>query len=134
MSLEGSNGRAERGSPDVTASVMQRLGYRRAASAAELRAMRRHRVMLAVAKVSMVLAACALGAAWWMGASRGDRSQPAVGDALRGSLVQGAGKFDPILLGMPHAPRTSALGTPDATRVADAPAKPGETSPHVRSY
>ena len=134
MSREGSGGRAERGAPDVTAFVMQRLGYRRAASAAELRALRRQRVMRAVAKGAVVLAVCALGAACWFGASRGDRAQPAVGDALRGSLVQGAGKFDPILLGMPHAPRTSALESSDATRVADAPAKPGETSAHVRSY
>ena len=134
MSLEGSGRRTASGSPDVTASVMQRLGYRHASDAGELRAMRRRRVVRAAATGTVALAACAAAFAWWMGATRPERTQPAVGDALRGSLVQGAGKLDPILLGMPHAPRTSALQADDATRVADAPAKPGDAAPHVRSY
>jgi hypothetical protein len=120
--------------PDVTDSVMRRLGYHRAADAAELRSMRRRRIAIASLQGTVVLAACALGAAWWMGQTRSDRTQPAVGDALRGSIVQGAGKLDSILLGMPRVPNTSVMQAPEAPRSQELPSKSPEPAPHVRSY
>jgi hypothetical protein len=96
-------------SPDVTHSVMHRLGYNRATDPAQARSMRTSRIVVGIAQGALVLAACALGAAWWMGNSRADRSQPAVGDALRGSVVQGAGRLDSILLGMPRVSNSDIL-------------------------
>lgn len=120
--------------PDFTDSVMARLGYRRVTAAAELRAIRVRRVSVLALQGSVVLAACALGAAWWFNRARPERDQPAVGDALRGSLVQGAGRLDSILLGMPRVPTRSAVASDDATRVADAPARTADGAHAVRTY
>lgn len=122
-------------SPDFTDSVMARLGYRRVTSEAERRSIRRRRLLTLGLQASVVLAACALGAAWWMNRSRPARDQPAMGDALRGSLVQGAGRLDSILLGMPRVPDRSAAVADDAARVADAPPSRAVDAPHaVRTY
>lgn len=121
-------------SPDVTASVMHRLGYSRAADPAQARSMRTRRVVVGIAQGALVLAACALGAAWWMGNTRAERSQPAVGDALRGSVVQGAGRLDSILLGMPRVPSTSVLQASETNRAPDAAAKVPDGATHIRSY
>ncbi len=118
--------------PDVTASVMQRLGYRRAASPSERRTLRARRVAVRIAQAGIVLAAVALGVVWW-GGRPAERSQPAVGDALRGSVVQGAGRLDAILLGMPRVPSTSAVQSADAER-ASAPAPAADPAVQVRTY
>lgn len=120
--------------PDVTDAVMARLGYRRVTSDSERRAIRRRRLAVVGLQASVVLAACALGAAWWMNRSRPAREQPAVGDALRGSLVQGAGRLDSILLGMPRVPNRSAAVADDAARVADVPPRPADAPHAVRTY
>ena len=120
--------------PDVTDSVMRRLGYHRAVDAAELRSMRRRRIAIASLQGTVVLAACALGAAWWMGNSRADRSQPAVGDALRGSVVQGAGRLDSILLGMPRVSSSDVLQASETKRAPEAASTVTDGAVHVRSY
>lgn len=126
-------GRASDGrSPDVTESVMHRLGYRRAADRSEARAIRTRRIAVRVAQAATVLAAVALGVAWWGGRSA-ERSQPAVGDAMRGSVVQGAGRLDAILLGMPRVPSTSAVQSADADG-AKAPAPAADSAVQVRTY
>jgi hypothetical protein len=119
-------------SPDVTDSVMRRLGYRRPSSAAERRSLRTRRVAIGAAQAAVVLAAVALGVAWWGGRSV-ERTQPAVGDALRGSVAQGAGRLDAILLGMPRVPSTSAVQSADAER-ASAAAPAAEPAVQVRTY
>lgn len=121
-------------SPDVTHSVMHRLGYNQAADPAQARSMRTSRVVVGIAQGALVLAACALGAAWWMGSTRAERSQPAVGDALRGSVVQGASRLDSILLGMPRVPNTSVLQASETTRVPDSALKVSDGAAHVRSF
>jgi hypothetical protein len=90
--------------------------------------------VVGIAQGALVLAACALGAAWWMGNTRAERSQPAVGDALRGSVVQGAGRLDSILLGMPRVPSTSVLQASETNRAPDAAAKVPDGATHIRSY
>lgn len=117
-------------SPDVTDSVMRRLGYRRTADRSQARAIRARLLAVRVSQAATVIAAVALGVVWWNGRAA-DRSQPAVGDAMRGSVVQGAGRLDAILLGMPRVPSTSAVQSADA-EVAKAPA--ADSAVHVRTY
>lgn len=119
-------------SPDVTDAVMRRLGYRRPSSAAERRSLRTRRVVIGVAQVSVVLSAVALGVAWWSARSA-ERTQAAVGDALRGSVVQGAGRLDAILLGMPRVPSTSTVQSADAERPS-APLPAAEPAMQARTY
>lgn len=119
-------------SPDVTDTVMQRLGYRRTAGRSQVRAIRARLVAVRLAQAATVLAAIALGIAWW-GGRPSERSQPAVGDAMRGSLVQGAGRLDAILLGMPRVPSTSAVQSADA-EVASTPAPAADSTAQVRTY
>ncbi|RLS48758.1 MAG: hypothetical protein DWH89_02700 [Planctomycetota bacterium] len=121
-------------SPDVTHSVMHRLGYNRATDPAQARSMRTSRIVVGIAQGALVLAACALGAAWWMGNSRADRSQPAVGDALRGSVVQGAGRLDSILLGMPRVSSSDVLQASETKRAPEAASTVTDGAVHVRSY
>lgn len=129
------NDRNEQGSsPDVTDSVMHRLGYNRATDPVQARSMRTSRIVVGIAQGALVLAACALGAAWWMGSSRADRSQPAVGDALRGSVVQGAGRLDSILLGMPRVSSSDILQASDTKRAPEAASAVTDGAVHVRSY
>ena len=78
-------------SPDVTDSVMRRLGYRRTADRSQARAIRARLLAVRVSQAATVIAAVALGVVWWNGRAA-DRSQPAVGDAMRGTGVQGAGR------------------------------------------
>jgi hypothetical protein len=89
-------------------------------------------VAIGVAQAVVVLAAVALSVAWWGGRSV-ERTQPAVGDALRGSVAQGAGRLDAILLGMPRVPSTSAVQSADADR-ASAAAPAAEPAVQVRTY
>jgi len=121
-------------SPDVTHSVMHRLGYNQANDPAQARSMRTSRIVVGIAQGALVLAACALGAAWWIGNSRADRSQAAVGDALRGSVVQGAGRLDSILLGMPRVSHSDILQASETKRAPEAAATVTDGSVHVRSY
>lgn len=125
------HGPADR-SPDVTDSVMRRLGYQRTSSASERRSLRTRRLAIGIAQSAVVLAAVALGIVWWGGRSA-ERTRPAVGDALRGSVAQGAGRLDAILLGMPRVPSTSAVQSADAER-ASAAAPAAEPAVQVRTY
>lgn len=124
----------ERGAPDFTGSVMSRLGYRQASGAEDLRAMRRRRACVMFAQGSLVLAACALGAAWWMGTAHAGRSQAAVGDALRGSVAQGAGRLDSIMLGMPRVPNSSPLQASESKQSSELPIKSIDGMPHSKTY
>lgn len=119
------------GAPDITESVMLRLGYRRASSAAERRSWRSRALALRVAQACTVAAALALLATWWMGGLDRRPSQPAVAEALRGSVTRGAGRLDAILLGFPRVPQQSPVQSADADRASPAA---GDQPANVRSY
>ena len=103
--------------PDVTGSVMARLGYERAdGRAARPAADRRRALVVRAMQAALVLGACALGIAWWGARARADRSQPAVGDAMRGSVVQGAGRLDALRLGMPRRAQATPVIASEAGR------------------
>ena len=110
--------------PDVTRSVMTKLGYLPEADAAP----RRSAIAIRIGQLALILAACALGIAWWGARSRALRTQPAVGDAMRGSVVQGAGRLDALRLGMPRraeaAPAIAA--DPDASAGASGDRGPAQ--------
>ena len=100
--------------PDVTGSVMARLGYERAGTRPAVG--RRRAFAVRAMQAALVLGACALGIAWWGARARADRSQPAVGDAMRGSVVQGAGRLDALRLGMPRRAQATPIIASEAGR------------------
>jgi hypothetical protein len=100
--------------PDVTGSVMARLGYERAGTRPAVG--RRRALAVRAMQAALVLGACALGIAWWGARARADRSQPAVGDAMRGSVVQGAGRLDALRLGMPRRAQATPIIASEAGR------------------
>ena len=119
------------GAPDITESVMLRLGYRKASSDAQRRSWRGRAIALRVLQACTMAAALALLATWWMGGLDRRPSQPAVAEALRGSVTRGAGRLDAILLGFPRVPRQSPVQAADADRASPAA---GDQPAAVRSY
>lgn len=106
---------------DATAQVMRRLGYERAVrgGARSRRAVLRNALCAVVALA--VAGACI---AWWGAWSGASRSGPAVGDAIRGSVANGAGRLEAILLGMPRPVESSPTMSAEADRAGD-----GTTAP-----
>ncbi len=99
---------------DVTDSVMRRLGYERANDPAAARRMRVRRGAVVALRASAALLAVAAAAAWWWRGSDAAPHAP-VGDAFRGSVVQGAGRLDAVLLGLPRSggrAESATAGTP----------------------
>lgn len=121
------------GAPDITDTVMQRLGYRKVASVPERRAWRRRIVVIRLLQAGTVATALALLATWWLGGFDRTRPQPAVADALRGSVSRSAGRLDAILLGLPRVPQQSPVQSADAERAGPSGGA-GEQPSGVRSY
>lgn len=114
---------------DATAEVMRRLGYERAGrgGARARRAVVRHALCALAA-----LAVAAAGIAWWGARSVASRPGPAVGDAIRGSVANGAGRLEAILLGMPRSVESSPTMSAEADGAGD-----GTTAPangQTRTY
>ncbi|MEY4226132.1 MAG: hypothetical protein RL190_889 [Actinomycetota bacterium] len=104
---------------DVTDSVMRRLGYERAADPAAARRMRLRRRTVLALQATAALLAVAAAAAWWL--RRADVAPHApVGDALRGSVAQGAERLDAVLLGLPRPGQRPAADTAGTPAPADA--------------
>ncbi len=103
---------------DVTDSVMKRLGYERAPDPAAARRLRMRRMAVRGMQATAATLAVAAVALWWW---RGDgvASHAPVGDAFRGSVVQGAGRLDAVLLGLPKASRRPVTDTAGAPAPAD---------------
>jgi hypothetical protein len=114
--------------PDVTEAVMSRLGYARPSGAAEARRVRLRRRALRAAQAGVLLAACALGVAWWS-STRPAPSQPPVADALRGSVSGGVEVLGSLRLGMPRAKDAPGVQSADAATPGTAApaAAPGST-------
>lgn len=121
------------GAPDITASVMQRLGYRQVTCEAERCSWRRRTIAVRVIQAATVATALALCAAWWLGGFDDTRTRPAVGEALRGSVARGAGRLDAILLGLPQVPAKSPVQSADAERANPTAGGPDQPAA-VRSY
>lgn len=110
--------------PDVTDAVMSRLGYARSTDPGEARRVRLRRRSIRAAQAGVVLAACALGVAWWS-SMRPAPSQPPVADALRGSVSGGVEVLGSLRLGMPRAKDAVGVQAADASTPATAdPAAP----------
>lgn len=121
------------GAPDITATVMQRLGYRQVTCESERRSWRRRTTAMRALQAATVATALALCAAWWLGGFDRSRTRPAVGEALRGSVARGAGQLDAILLGLPKVPSKSPVQSADADRANATAGGPDQPAP-VRSY
>lgn len=123
--------------PDMTARVMQQLGYVQA-DPRKARALRRRAGLVRLLQGVIVLSAVALGAVWWFSGSVPVRRSPEVVDTLRGSLARGAGELDGFLAGLPRLPKSKAIGeadvTLDASLVAQPPSAALEGAPQLRSY
>ncbi len=104
---------------DVTDSVMKRLGFERALDPAAARRLRMRRLAVRGLQATAATLAVAAVALWWW---RGDgvATHAPVGDAFRGSVVQGAGRLDAVLLGLPKASARPATDTAGAAAPADA--------------
>jgi hypothetical protein len=104
---------------DVTDSVMKRLGFERALDPAAARRLRMRRLAVRGLQATAATLAVAAVALWWW---RGDgvTAHAPVGDAFRGSVVQGAGRLDAELLGLPKASRRPETDTAGAPATADA--------------
>lgn len=109
---------------DVTDSVMKRLGYERAHDPVAARRIRMRRAAVRGLQATALLLAVAAVAIWWWRAD-GVTAHAPVGDAFRGSVVQGAGRLDAVLLGLPKASRKPAPDT------AGAPVPPDAASPRT---
>ncbi len=122
-------------SPDVSARVMARLGYARAASADDARRIRVRRAAVMAGQACVVLAACALGVVWWWTRDDASRNAVPVTDVLRGTVAQGSGQIDRVIGAMPRVPQTSTLRASGAVEQApDAPSAALENAPQLRSY
>lgn len=103
---------------DVTDSVMKRLGYERAPDPAAARRLRMRRMAFrGMQATAATLAVAAVTLWWWRG--DGATSHAPVGDAFRGSVVQGAGRLDAVLLGLPKPSRRPATDTAGGPASAD---------------
>lgn len=128
----GQDGPRRDRSPDVADQVMRRLGYERVESPVQARRLRIRRRTLLAAQAVLALAACGLGVTWWWSTRPAERPVVAMGDALRGSIVQGAGRLDGLFAAMPRAPMTSTLSA--ATDASPTELPRVEPAPLPRSY
>jgi hypothetical protein len=103
---------------DATDAVMRRLGY--TAASGPRRRGRTVAVRLVHASVAVALVSAAI--AWWGVRWRAQQQGPAVGDAIRGSVANGAGRLEGILLGMPRAGESRPALSAEST-----PSRPGQT-------
>lgn len=104
---------------DATSAVMLRLGYRPAGLVGSRT--RRGTLRNAVGALAALVAVAAC-IAWWGARSGSARTEPAVGDAIRGSVANGAGRLEAILLGMPRPVDSSP------TLSAEADGSPGRAA------
>ncbi len=103
---------------DVTDSVMKRLGYERAVDPSTARRLRVRRMAVrGLQATAATLAVAAVALWWWRG--EGVNSHAPVGDAFRGSVVQGAGRLDAVLLGLPKPSRRPVTDTAGGPAPAD---------------
>lgn len=121
-----------RRNPDVTARVMQRLGYVQA-DERRARAIRRRTYAVRVLQGTIILSAVALGTVWWFGGAEPAHRTPEVVGTLRGSVTRGAGSLDGFLAGLPRMPQTSVMPV-DTQGEQPAPAPSLENAPQLRSY
>jgi hypothetical protein len=127
---DDASGDAAFGAPDVTARVMQRLGYVQADGRAA-RALRRRRAWTRFVQGAIVLSAVALGAIWWFGGTAPARSRTPVVETLRSTVTRGARGLDGFFAGLPRMPQTSVADSPDEADATDATL---EHIPQLRSY
>ncbi len=144
MSMDGRNasgrnspGRMNGEFPDMTARVMQQLGYVQT-DPRKARALRRRAGLVRLLQGVIVLSAVALGAVWWFSGNTPVRRSPEVVDTLRGSLARGAGELDGFLAGLPRLPKSKATAEADVTLDASLSAQPPSAAldgaPQLRSY
>lgn len=120
------------GAPDVTARVMQRLGYVQA-DGRKARALRRRAAFTRVVQGAIVLSAVALGAIWWFGGSAPACSRTPVVETLRSTVTRGASGLDGFLAGLPRMPQTSVVDTLDGAS-SETISSTLDHSPQLRSY
>lgn len=132
------HGRDAGDSPDVTARVMQRLGYVNA-SAAHARQLRRRTAVVRLLQGLTVLSAIVLGAVWWFDGAMPAQRGPEVVESLRGSVSRGTSELHGFLAAMPRLPRVDDPSSLQGVQFDDrshveTPSASLENSPQLRSY
>lgn len=131
-------GRDSEGSPDVTARVMQRLGYVDA-SAAHARQLRRRTAVVRLLQGLTVLSAIVLGAVWWFDGAMPAQRGPEVVESLRGSVTRGTSELHGFLAALPRLPRVDESSMLRGVRFdersnVETPSASLENAPQLRSY
>lgn len=129
-----SHGRDGDGSPDVTARVMQRLGYVQA-DAQRARSLRMRTLWLRIVQGMTMVSAAVLGAIWWFGGHAPAPSQPAMVETLRSQVVRSQSDLNGLFAALPRLPQTSVVVQVEGPMPADPPsASLLEAAPEFRSY
>lgn len=123
--------------PDVTARVMERLGYRQA-PAPRARLLRWRAGAVRLLQGTIILSALVLGAVWWFDGGLPARRAPEVVDTLRNSLARGTSDLHGFFAALPRMPGAQEVVAERAALdpLAD-PAPPSaslEGAPQLRSY
>ncbi len=129
------HGRDSNETPDVTARVMQRLGYENA-TRARARELRRRTAVVRLLQGVIVLSAVVLGAIWWLDGSQPASRGPAVVETLRGGLARGTSELHGFVAALPRLPSETQAALVGATMDASAelPSAALDNAPQLRSY